>query len=154
MRLTGSIALKAALAITLSGFMGASPAFAAEVPSAPAASVTAQPSVRAANKTYEDALQKANILKARLKVAQEEVDSMQKLLNETQKEKEKHDSIIKRQFENNDGNHDNETTVRLSEKHAEQKMELESRTKDLEKLEKHITTRSRMLGRPKRLSAA
>lgn len=50
MKLTGLIALKAALAITLSGFMGASPAFAAEVPGAPAASVTAQPSVRAANK--------------------------------------------------------------------------------------------------------
>lgn len=77
---------------------------------------------------------------------------MQKLLNETQKEKEKHDSIIKKQFENNDGNYDNETTVRLSEKYAEQKKELESRTKDLEKLEKHIMTRSRMLGRPKRLS--
>ncbi|WP_367261017.1 hypothetical protein [Trueperella pyogenes] len=90
--------------------------------------------------------------KARLRVAQEEVDSMQKLLNETQKEKEKHDSIIKKQFENNDGNYDNETTVRLSEKYAEQKKELESRTKDLEKLEKHIMTRSRMLGRPKRLS--
>ncbi|MGV4301626.1 hypothetical protein [Trueperella pyogenes] len=75
------------------------------------------------------------MLKARLRVAQEEVDSMQKLLNETQKEKEKHDSIIKKQFENNDGNHDNETTVRLSEKYAEQKKELESRTKDLEKLE-------------------
>ncbi|MBB3025712.1 hypothetical protein [Trueperella pyogenes] len=94
------------------------------------------------------------MLKARLRVAQEEVDSMQKLLNETQKEKEKHDSIIKKQFENNNGNYDNETTVRLSEKYAEQKKELESRTKDLEKLEKHITTRSRMLGRPKRLSVA
>ncbi|MEW6867134.1 hypothetical protein [Trueperella pyogenes] len=136
MKLPGSIALKAALAITLSGFMGASPAFAAEMPSASAASVTAQPSVRAANKAYEDALQKANMLKARLDIAQEEVNSMKKLLETTRREQEEHDRVIQKQFENRDGNHDNEKTVRLAERFKEQQKQLESRTKDLEKARK------------------